>query len=593
MSTKYLVGIDLGTTNTVVHYVNASDNEGKLQNLLFPQVIANGEVANLPTLPSFLYLADKKEIDAGYFLLPWNDDNTYCIGEFAKNISSKQPLKVVSSAKSWLCSKTIDKKSDILPWSNDDKIRKISPVEATELILSHIKETWNYTFDAELEEQEVVLTVPASFDAIAKELTVKAAENVGLKVTLLEEPLAAFYSYIFNNDDSWRDEIEPGDTVLVCDIGGGTTDFTLIKATDNSGNLELERVAVGRHILLGGDNMDLALAYKLAEQLKVDANMKLSHYQITGLTRECCRAKEYLLATEDPEPQVLTVLGQGSSIIGNAISVELTKDVVEQIILDGFFSNCELSEHPVDNRRSGLRTFGLEYEADPVITKHLAQFLSKHCEGNFPTKILFNGGVSKSKAIVNKLLNNVINWSGTEATELLGNDPDLAVSKGACYYAAVKQGKGIRIKSGSSHSYYIGIESTMPAIPGMLPPLDGLCVVPFGLEEGTEQEIPYTGLAVVVGEITEFRFFSSTLHNEHNVGDLLDDIEGNTDLEELQSLVVELPIDGDIPAGSLIPVNLACELTETGTVKLWCISQKDGTKWKLEFELRTDSNKDA
>ena len=598
MSTSYLVGIDLGTTNSVVHYIDRTVKDSKPELFTIPQVTELGESKSLGSLPSFIYLPDENELASGALALPWNNSIDFCVGEFAQKNGSKNPSKTVSSAKSWLCSSNVDRTAPILPWNRNNPEKQISPVKAAELLLLHIKDAWNNSIGADspekkLEKQKIVLTVPASFDAVARELTVCAANDAGLNVTLLEEPQAAFYSWLHEHEATWREQIETGDVILVCDIGGGTTDFSLIKAEDVNGNLELERVAVGRHILLGGDNMDLALAYTLAAQLKTEKNMNLDQYQINGLTHGCRQAKEVLLSNSDAEPQTLTVLGRGSSLIGGTISVELTREAVVEIILDGFFPACDLNTSVAQSRKTGLRSFGLDYETDPAITKHLAQFISQHCsDSTFPNKILFNGGVSKSDTIVSRIIDNISTWMPATATDvsvISGIDPDRAVAKGGCWYGAVKEGNGLRIKSGSSRSYYIGVESTMPAIPGFTPPIDGLCVVPFGLEEGTGLDIPYTGLGLVVGDITEFRFFSTTARHEDKVGTMITDIEGSDSVEELPALVTELPADDNITPGSLIPVSLRCELTETGTVQLWCVSLNSDAKWKLEFELRDNS----
>ena len=600
MEYNYLIGIDLGTTNTVVHYIDKREPQLKVEVLKFPQITALGEVSELLALPSFIYIPDDNELKEGQGLLalPWDPETDYAIGEFAKSNASKNPMKCVASSKSWLCSRTVDRTGAILPWNRNNPEKQISPVTAATRIMKHIRDTWNNSVASDsdedkIENQKIVLTVPASFDVVARELTVRAAEQAGLNITLLEEPQAAFYSWLAENENSWREQISPGDIILICDIGGGTTDFSLIRADDNDGNLVLERVAVGRHILLGGDNMDLALAYTLAGQLRTEGNMKLSQYQINGLTHGCREAKERLLVSTTDKPEVLTVLGQGSSLIGSTINVELTRDVVEQIILNGFFPDCELTDKPKVKQKTGLRTFGLEYEDDPAITVHLAEFLSQHCsDGIKPNRVLFNGGVTKSPAVMEKILKNISSWFGLDEISVLeGTDPDLAVSKGGCYYATVKEGRGIRIKSGSSRTYYIGVESTMPAIPGFEPPLSGLCVIPFGLEEGSEVTVPFTGLGLVVGEVTEFRFFSTTLRPDEQVGEIVDELDSVDGIDEMPELIVELPVEDDIPPGSLVPVTLHCELTETGTVRIYCHSEKLDRKWKLEFELRTESEK--
>ncbi len=597
---RYHIGIDLGTTNTVVYYIDNNQEDAKPQVFQIPQITDFGELTEKNSLPSFLYLPEEKEVPEAGLALPWNENADFSVGEFAKKNASKMPGKVISSSKSWLCAGNVDRLAPILPWNNTRPKKQLSPVETTKRILEHIKDAWNHSKaddseDDRFENQAVILTVPASFDAVARELTVKAAELAGLKTVLLEEPQAAFYSWLTGNE-KWREKVTLDDVILVCDIGGGTTDFSLIKVIDKDGDLGLERIAVGNHILLGGDNMDLTMAYNAAAKFKSANKLNLDAYQIAGLTHACRQAKEVLMSNPDAEAQKLTVLGRGSSLIGGTISTELTRDELTDILLDGFFPVCDLSDKPVKAKKSGLRAFGLNYESDPAITKHLAEFLSKHCEeDSLPTCILFNGGVCKADAIRNRVVETIAGWLPEDSEELnvlTGNDPDLAVAFGAGCYAQVREGEGIRIKAGSSHAYYLGIESSMPAVPGFVPPIQGLCVLPLGTEEGTGTDIEYEGLGLLVGETTEFRFFSSTVRNEDIHGDIVDDAGNDGDLEEMPSVAATLPSTNDIPPGSLIPVRLRSELTETGTMQIWCFDESSDNKWKLDFELRSSVNEE-
>jgi len=593
---KYYVGIDLGTTNCAVSYIEKDLKTEKSKNLPLEQIIEFGEVKLFDLLPSFIFMPDLKEIPDNGFSLSWNSDNTFCVGEFAKKNGSKSPYKVIASAKSWLCSENIDRLSPVLPWGRNDSVQKISPVAAAEMILNHIKNCWNHLIakgnsELTLDKQNVVITVPASFDAVARELTVKAAEKAGINCILLEEPQSAFYSWIDSMGDKWRKTVNVGDKILVCDIGGGTTDFSLIKVSENGGNLELERVAVGNHLLLGGDNMDLTLAYSASMKLQKSKNINLDSYQITGLKYACQTAKENLLGNPKAKPEKLTVLGRGSSLIGGAISVELTRDDIIPILIDGFFPHCSLEDKPLQTVRAGLKTFGLKYENDPAITKHLAVFLSKHCsDGKLPNLLLFNGGVTKSAEIQHRITEVLQNWlpKDVKIKILEGNNPDKAVARGACCYAGVREGKGVRIKAGSSHSYYLGVEASMPAIPGYKPPVQGVCVLPIGTEEGSSLDINYEGLGLIVGESTEFKFFSSNGRKSDKPGFVIENINDNKDLEELPPLSALLPASQSIPPGSLIPVKLHCEFTETGTLQVWCNSEADESKWKLDFELRKE-----
>jgi molecular chaperone DnaK (HSP70) len=595
---RYLVGIDLGTTNTVVYYIDREADETKSSVFNIPQLTEFGEIVESDTLPSFIYLPDSREIPDNGLDMDWSQSANFCIGDFARKNSTKSPDKVIASAKSWLCADSVDRLSPILPWNRKDSDSQISPVESVKRIIEHIKDSWNYTMASEnadysLDKQEVVLTIPASFDAVARDLTYKAAEQAELNIVLLEEPQSAFYSWLDEKQDSWRNEILADDVVLVCDIGGGTTDFSLIKVKDNEGNLELERIAVGSHILLGGDNMDLTLAYSAAAKFKKDNSLNLDAYQISGLTHACREAKEILMADPDAEPQKLTVLGRGSSLIGGTISTELTYDAVKDVLIDGFFPKCALADKPKENSRSGFKIFGLNYESDPGITRHLASFLSKHCEdnGNLPNCILFNGGVTKSKIIRDKIIESIQSWSPSKKSKinvLKGNNPDHAVALGASCYARVRDGGGIRIKAGSPCSYYLGVETSMPAVPGFTPPLQGLCVLPFGTEEGSSLDINFHGLGLIVGDKTEFRFFASTSKNEDELGCVVEEVNLSDSIDELSPLAATLPVTDNIMPGSLVPIKLHVDFTETGTLQVWCLNESNNGKWKLDFELRND-----
>lgn len=596
---RYLVGIDLGTTNTVLYYRDLSRAAEAPQIFNIIQLVAPGETRALPSLPSFVYLPEPGELPPGSLSLPWADERGYAVGALARSCAASSPDRVVISGKSWLCADGVDRRSPLLPPTRANRERRISPLDAARMTLEHLRDAWNHSMAAEdgearLEEQEIVLTVPASFDAVARELTGEAAQQAGLNVTLLEEPLAAFYAWLHQRGEQWRQELRPGDNVLVCDIGGGTSDFSLIRAADRDGNLELERVAVGRHILLGGDNLDLALAYTVAAGLQKERGMKFDNYQIVGMTAACREAKEKLLSDSSLPPQPVTVLGRGSSVIGGTITATVDSAVMQRVVVDGFFPPCRLDEKPQVPSQSGLRTFGLRYEADPAITRHLADFLSRHCvdSGTMPNKILLNGGVVKAEAIRTRLLETVQSWlpDGVTLTELHGNDPDLAVARGACGYGAVRQGEGIRVRAGSARSCYLGIESSMPAVPGFVMPLQALCVAEFGMEEGTAHDIAYHGLGLVVGETTNFHFFSSTVRSDDQPGLMLPDAVA-AGLEEHAPLSAHLPAGEEIAAGSLIPVRLRAELTEIGTLQIWCLAEDRDLRWKLEFELRQESDR--
>ena len=604
---RYVVGIDLGTTNCALAYVDTSlpEDERRAEAFEIPQLIAPGEVESLPALPSFVYLPEAHEVRPELLSLPWcPNGRDLAVGALARDTAAASPGKVVCSAKSWLCYEGLDRRSAILPWDRRPPPRRISPVDASRLYLEHLRDAWNFvmaqdTEELSLERQETVLTVPASFDAVARELTVEAAEKAGLNVRLLEEPQAAFYSWLQDCGDAWRDQVAAGDTILVCDIGGGTTDFSLIAVTDQEGNVVLERVAVGQHILLGGDNMDLTLAYGMAEKLRRESGVRLDPYQLAALTHACRAAKEKLGEAEAQEPQPLTVLGRGSGVIGGTIATEITGEEMASLLVDGFFPLCSVEDAPAETRRIGLRTLGLDYAADPAVTKHLAAFLSRHSFRNaegvplLPAAVLFNGGVTRSTVLRGRVVQALGAWSteggGSGSRVLPTASPDLAVASGAAWYGSVRRSGGVRIKSGSARSYYIGVESSLPAVPGYAPPVEALCVVSFGLEEGSNVSVPAEGIGLLVGEPTEFRFFSSTNRQEDQIGGILPQWNED-DIEEHPPLVAELPADESAasPIGSLVPVRLETVLTDIGTLQLWCHDVRSEGKWKLEFELRDE-----
>ena len=484
-----------------------------------------------------------------------------------------------------------------------EEVEKISPVEVSTRYLAHMKEAWNTRFadesgDLLFEKQDIMLTVPASFDAVARELTVNAATEAGFNVTLLEEPQAALYAWLERMKDEWRKNLKVGDLILVCDIGGGTTDFSLISVTESDGDLSLERIAVGDHILLGGDNMDLALALTVQNRLKEDG-VKLDNWQLRALCQGCRSAKEHILSSQKLTKSPLVVAGRGSKLIGGSIKTELTRDELEHVIIDGFFPIVEASDHPSKGVRSGLQELGLPYESEAAITRHIARFLSVHqksmakLQGGdndsfiLPTAILFNGGVLKSLSLQKRIIDVISSWKsdgGKEAIRIMeASDLDLAVARGAAYYGMVKRGKGIRIRGGTARTYYIGLETSMPAVPGMKPPLKALCVAPQGMEEGTETELPGREFGLLVGEPVEFRFLSSSTRREDTVGGLIDEWQEG-EISELPSLTTELPSEGH--EGAVVPVTLRSHVTEVGTLELWCVSKEDDSRWKLEFDIR-------
>lgn len=588
-----VVGLDLGTTNCAVAWTDGSAEELQIHDFPVPQLTYPGTVEPRSTLPSFLYLPGAHELPERSTELPWDSTATRVVGWLAREQSAKIPHRVVSSAKSWLSNEFVDRHAAILPWQAPAEITKLSPVQVAAAYLEHIKSAWDYQNpQAPLSEQELVLTVPASFDAVARELTVEAAHQAGLtNLTLLEEPQAALYSWIAGSGESWRKQVAPGDRILVCDVGGGTTDFSLINVTDDGGDLSLERVAVGDHILLGGDNMDLTLAVAVRQRLKKERDLKLDNWQMQVLTHGCRVGKEQLLQEYADEDWPITIPGRGSSLIASSISAELKRTEVEQLLLEGFFPACSPHDALPRPKRGGLTELGLPFEADPGITRHLARFLQAHAEeGDFfqPTAVLFNGGVFKApriRARVEQILNSWLEEAGAPPVRVLqGLDQDLAVSRGAARFGVARQGKGLRIRGGTNRSYYIGIESSAPAIPGLEPEINALCVAPFGMEEGTSAQVPARQFGLVVGEPVEFRFLGSTVRKKDSVGAYLEDWED--ELQELATIGTTLD-SGDAPLGTVIPVTLESQVTEIGTLELWCHEVQGAGRWKLEFEVRT------
>jgi molecular chaperone DnaK (HSP70) len=602
-SSRYVVGIDLGTTNSALAYVDTGAGEDARPTLLpIPQVVQPGVVEDRPLLPSFLYLPGPSELPGGSLKLPWAPNRDHAVGEFARQQGGLVPTRLVSSAKSWLCHSGVDRKAPILPWKAPEGARRVSPLEASTLILKHLVEAWNARIAGErpenrLENQDVILTVPASFDAAARELTVEAARAAGLNnVTLLEEPQAAFYAWIDASGDSWRKQVKVGDAVLVCDVGGGTTDLTLIAVGEAEGQLALTRVAVGDHTLLGGDNMDLALAHTMAQQFAA-RNVKLDHGQMLMLWHSCRQAKEKLFGEANLASAPVTVLGRGSKVIGGTIKADLPRAELERVLVEGFFPRCPPDAVPARQRATGLQEIGLPYASDAAVTRHLAWFLHRHVadlarkagnktiERTTPTRVLFNGGVFKAAPLRERVRDVLNEWGEAEGSgvkELPSADLDLAVARGAAYYGLVRRGRGVRIRGGTARTYYVGVETSLPAVPWGPPPLKALCVVPYGMEEGTEVDVPGQEFGLVVGAPAEFRFLSSTVRRGDSIGTVVEEWEG--EIEELNPLQTTLEAPGS--DGQIVPVHLHSKVTPVGTLELWCLSRDGKQRWKLELNVR-------
>lgn len=604
---KYIIGIDLGTTNCALASTPnrplAIGEHPEIELFAIPQLLNANEVAPQKLLPSFLYLPGEYDFAKNSTLLPWSDNEQQVVGELARKRGAENPSRFVASAKSWLCHAGVNRTQAILPWQAPAEVPKVSPLEASQIYLAYLKDAWDWQqaqigSDAKLSEQDILLTVPASFDAAARDLTIKAAAQAGLpKVTLLEEPQAAFYSWLESQGDDWRKQVKVGDLILVCDIGGGTTDFSLIAVSEIDGELALQRVAVGEHILLGGDNMDLALA-RLLQQRFQSQGTRVDNWQLQSLWYRCRVAKERLLNDLTLESEPITILGKGTGLIGGTIMTELTREDIARVLIEGFFPLCEPTDMPAKQRRVGLQEIGLPYAADAAITKHLARFLSQQAvvegaeirrtETGFacPTAILFNGGVMKANMLRERIVDTLNLWLaevGHEPlVELLAQDLDTAVARGAAYYGQARQGRGVRIRGGAARTYYVGIESAMPAIPGLPAPLKALCVVPFGMEEGTSAQLPSQEFGLVVGEPAEFRFLSSTVRKHDDLGAMIED--WGEDIQELAPLEVTLQLAGQ--EDMVIPVRLESHMTEIGTLELWCVSRNGEQRWRLEFNVR-------
>ena len=609
---RYTIGIDLGTTHCALSWVDtqASDGEAVVQGVLqVPQLTGPGTLEGKPLLPSFLYLPHESELAPGDLALPWASAQDFAVGEFARTRGAATPIRLVSSAKSWLCHPGVDRRGAILPADAPAEVARISPLDASIRYLAHLRAAWNAQHpEAPFDQQEVTVTIPASFDPAARELTAEAAQSAGFQnLTLLEEPQAALYSWIQRSAGQWRKDVRQGDTILVVDVGGGTTDLSLIAVLENEGNLELHRVAVGEHLMLGGDNMDLALAYGVARKLAAQGT-QLDPWQTRALAHACRAAKEALLSDPTVQSVPVVVPSRGSKLIGGSIRTEVTREELTQTLVDGFFPQAAVSDQPISRSRGALTQLGLPYAQDAAITRHLAAFLSRQRGATaqlqgfgvaqpesasflHPTAVLFNGGVLKSGLIAERVLSILNGWLGADgaapARLLGGADLDLAVARGAAYYGYVRRGRGVRIRGGTAQAYYVAVESAMPAIPGMEPPIQALCLAPFGMEEGSEAPPLAQEFGLIVGEPVRFRFFGSSVRRQDQVGSTLD-FWGPEELIELAEIEANLPAQGRAP-GDVVRVKLHARVTETGTLELEALPVGGSERWKVQFDARGDA----
>ena len=596
---RYLIGIDLGTTHTVVAYADtAQAREGApptIEPFLVEQLVAPGEVGARPVLPSVRYQPAGTEIATGELALPWGGSSEYVLGELAGSLGAKVPSRFVTSAKSWLSHRAVDRTARILPWGAPNEVEKISPVDAAASLLMHLREAWNHRFPRNpMETQEVVLTVPASFDEGARALTLDAAKRAGLKVRLVEEPQAAFYCWLDAHRDDLEEALGPTRLALVVDVGGGTTDLTLLQVELRESGPRLTRVAVGEHLMLGGDNMDLALAK--AAEARIGQGKALGVARFTQLVQQCRRAKERLLEANPPESVTVTVLGSGSKLVGGAQRAEITRDEVHALALEGFFPAVDLAARP-EVRRAGIVEFGLPYVSDPAVSRHVAAFVGRHgdvareafaavdARGGasdapaLPDAVLFNGGVFNSAVLRERMQSVLGGWRGADVALLANESPDLAVAHGAVAYGLARRGMGLRIGGGSPRSYFLLVDKGE----GRGAQKQGVCVLPRGSEEGEEVHLQNRSFSLRLGRPVRFHLASSTADVKHvRPGELvdIDDAERYVDLPPIAAV-----LEGEDDAAE-VPVTLASALTEIGTLEMSCIEASGGKRWKLEMQLR-------
>ncbi len=584
MSSRFVVGIDLGTTNSAVAYVDTASPAARIESLPIPQLVAYGEVAERPALPSFLYLAGEHDVRPGDLALPWRADADYAAGELAREQGAKVSGRLVSSAKSWLCHGGVDRQADILPWGAPDDVARISPVEASRRFLEHLRAAWQNRFpDHPLADQDVVLTVPASFDEVARELTIEAAARAGLRhARLLEEPQAAFYAWLETHAGSWREQLAGRRLALVVDIGGGTSDFSLIRIADEEDGVGLQRLAVGDHILLGGDNIDVAMARILEERF----GEKLDSQRWHALTNLCRAAKERLLGDGAPDAETIRIGGRGRGLVAGTLSATLTRSEVERLVVDGFFPIVDAGARPLSDGRGALQEWGLPFASDAALTRHLAAFLGQHRDDAIagsaetlgaPDVVLFNGGALKPALIRNRLIEQLTFWANAEPTVLDSGSLDLAVARGAAYYGMVRRGRGVRIGGGSPRAFYLGVAASQGDEERVL------CVVHRGMAEGTEIELPEPELLVTANQPCSFPLFASSTRLGDEPGTIV--AAARESLNPLPPVRTVLRF-GKKLARREIPVHVVAKLTDIGTMEVWLRSTTTDHRWRLSFPLR-------
>lgn len=620
-----MVGIDLGTTNSAVAYVDTEKSASRIRTLLVPQLVAPGQVERRETLPSFSYQPAEGEFGPEMLRLPWEAGDRagaggeWVVGAFARDQGTLAPGRLISSAKSWLSHSGVDRTAELLPWHGAPDVARVSPVDASARYLRHVADAWNAEFPRHpLAEQDIVLTLPASFDEVARELTVKAAARAGLpRVVLIEEPQSAFYAWLNKHAEDWEQRVQPGQKILVCDIGGGTSDFTLIRVRrGEGGKVRFHRVAVGDHLILGGDNFDLALAHHLEQRLRAEEGSTLEPRQWAALVRACRAVKETLLGDDPPEQLTVNIPSTGARLIGGGRQIEVSRGEVAALLLEGFLPQVGLDDKP-QRHRSGFQEFGLPYAPDPAITRCLAAFLTAHRHVALdeseppadhdparPDIVLFNGGLFASPVLRDRLLKVLRSWfanasqtADTWQPLVLDHDRlDLAVARGAAYYGMVRRGQGVRIAAGLARTYYIGVESAEPAeaaSTASTASTDGrgraVCLVPAGVEPGHDVELADRRFDLTIAEPVEFPLFYSSVRLTDKPGELLAvDREQMTPLPPIRTV---LRTRRKSERG-LVSVHLHARLTEIGTLELWCGETAGPRSWRLEFDVRSTTQTD-
>ena len=607
-----MVGLDLGTTNSAMAYVDTTERPYRIHTFSVPQVVAAGHIEARETLPSFHYQPAVGEFPPESLQLPWQSKSNYIVGHFARDHGTLVPGRMIASAKSWICHNGVDRTADLLPWQGAEDVERLSPVTVSARYLEHFREAWDHRFpEHRLVDQDFVLTIPASFDEVARELTVKAAKQAGLnRVVLIEEPQAAFYAWIDKHSANWDQLVSPGQTILVCDVGGGTTDFTLIRVRRGSdGLVQFHRVAVGDHLILGGDNLDLALAHHLEGRVKPGGQLEPRQWSV--LVRCCRQLKEVLMGADAPDKWTLTLPGSGSKLIGGAIQIPVTREDVEAVLVEGFFPLVPMDSKPASSR-SGFQEFGLPYAADPNVTKYLAAFLTAHqttdVNGAAPDgqssedpsnkiAILFNGGVFASPLLRQRTIDVIQSWYRKDdpnwtLTVLENERLDIAVARGAAYYGMVRRGEGVRIAAGLARTYYIGVE-TANATPantsGEAVQISALCLLPAGIEPGQEIDLEQHRFELLVSQPIELPLYVSSIRLTDRPGELV-----TIDPEQIRALppIRTVLKTGKSKLAETVTVIVKAKLTEIGTLDLWC-SEVDGKRsWKLLFDVRSATQTD-